>query len=216
MSGLVIVADSDPLTLQRRAAGLEMAGRRVLARPLGRPLIDALNVQALDAVVIGFASGADVDFGLCRAVRSHAEAPMLLIAPTATIDVIESALGAGADDFIVAPSNDQVNRRVMMWRRPELRDNLQTRRRAAIERVAAEKASGGGVTDLGDLLGGEIDSATPAIDMGAADLAAIPEDAGFFDGLSLEESEPEPPKPVAKSNKSKPEADDDDTERVWG
>lgn len=219
MSGLVIVADSDPLTLQRRSSSLEQAGRRVLSRPLGKQLIQALGAQSIDCIVIGFGED-NIDLGLCRAVRSHVDAPILLTGPNPTLEDVEGALGAGADDFMIAPSSSQLNRRVMMWRQSELRGNLEERRAQARKRVEERKNGGGAVEDLESLLGVGLD------------LAAMPDAAPFDEpeddflaDLRANDEAPAPkpaekpksatkPKSAAKRAK-KPKGDDDPTERVW-
>lgn len=214
MSGLVILADSDPLALQRRASSLEQAGRRVLVRPLGKPLIEALGVQSIDCIIIGF--GADnIDLGLCRAVRSHVSAPILLTGPSPTLEDVEGALGAGADDFMVAPTASVLNRRVRMWRQSDLRGRLEERRAKARKRVADRKNGGGAVEDLEALLGVGLDlGATPGIPP-----LAEPE-ADFLAELGAADMAPQA-QPAAKPKPSgarpkKPKADDDPTERVWG
>lgn len=217
MAGVVIIGDSDPLSLQRRASALESAGRRVLSRPLNKSLIDALQNQSLDAVVLGFPG--EVDYGFCRAVRSHAPAPLIVVSGGPTFETIESALGAGVDDFLIQPSNGELNRRVLMWRRPELRANLDQRREKAKRRVV-EALNGGGaaVSDIADLLAQELELTTPALD------AIAPPDGlsgDFFGALVADAPEPAPAsRPPAKAT---PKSDapqpagrkGKDTERLW-
>lgn len=220
MSGLVIVADNDPLDLQRRSAALEQAGRRVLCRGLGEPLISALRNQDVELIVIGFGD-TDIDIGLCRAVRSHAEAPILVTGPEPTLEDVEGALGAGADDFLIAPTTAAFARRVLMWRQYELRQNLEERRTLARKRVEERKNGGGPVEDLAGMLDEALGfEALPEVEPLAGADVFLDEFIGDLgaNGETLVAPKPKPKPAPAKKAKAvkKPKRKNDPTERVWG
>ncbi|MEM6490801.1 MAG: hypothetical protein AAF684_02700, partial [Pseudomonadota bacterium] len=147
MSGLVVISDTDPLDLQRRAASLENAGVRVAARAHGEPLVslltNAMNGAPPDAVILG-ACVESLDADICTSVRQAVKSPVVVVTKrtTASVGAVERALRAGADDVLLAPSPTMLNRRIAMWRKAELRNALDERREAALANAAILQVGG--------------------------------------------------------------------------
>lgn len=84
---------------------LEDAGHAVWVEGTARQALARLEEERPEALLLDLDLPDGGGLALCTSARSHTGAPILMLARTASLDVLLGAFAAGADDLVVWPCN---------------------------------------------------------------------------------------------------------------
>jgi two-component system, OmpR family, response regulator MprA len=103
MTPSILVVDADPSVRTELRRLCSQAGFEVETAEDGETALSLLEVRAFDLVVLAIMLPGLDGLTVCRRMRSHSTAPILILSSKATVTDRVAGLDAGADDYLVKP-----------------------------------------------------------------------------------------------------------------